>query len=290
MKQCPTCNRTYSDSSLSFCIEDGTPLISAPDPEATVVAASTTRTAGPPGKNTLADSPTPPYQPPGQFSPAPAQRRAWPWVVGIVVLLVVGLGGLGIAAVIVIPKLIRQAGNENNSNTNSNSAGNLNDNLNANNGNNANTNSLIGNGNQNTNASPNTNANANASPAADAPTDEDEVLSDLTDLEKEWTEANFSADRKKLARILADDFVGTDPGGTIQGKQEYLRDIKPEKVKEWELRELKLTLKGDRATLKGKMRLQRTEDEDEIILQFTDKFVWRDERWQAVASEVSRVN
>src|ERR671923_6125 len=26
MKRCPTCNRTYSDLSLNFCLEDGTPL------------------------------------------------------------------------------------------------------------------------------------------------------------------------------------------------------------------------------------------------------------------------
>ena len=28
MKRCPSCNRTYTDVSLNFCLEDGTPLIS----------------------------------------------------------------------------------------------------------------------------------------------------------------------------------------------------------------------------------------------------------------------
>jgi hypothetical protein len=44
MKSCPTCNRTYTDASLNFCLEDGTPLtVSAPgsaapgfDPNATI--------------------------------------------------------------------------------------------------------------------------------------------------------------------------------------------------------------------------------------------------------------
>jgi len=40
MKTCPTCNRTYTDASLNFCLEDGTPLASsqAPglDPNATI--------------------------------------------------------------------------------------------------------------------------------------------------------------------------------------------------------------------------------------------------------------
>jgi hypothetical protein len=37
MKQCPTCNRTYSDETQSFCLDDGTPLIASYDPEATRV-------------------------------------------------------------------------------------------------------------------------------------------------------------------------------------------------------------------------------------------------------------
>jgi hypothetical protein len=43
MKSCPTCNRTYTDASLNFCLEDGTPLtLNAPpatpgfDPNATI--------------------------------------------------------------------------------------------------------------------------------------------------------------------------------------------------------------------------------------------------------------
>ena len=30
MKRCPTCNRTYTDASLNFCLEDGTPLAQPP--------------------------------------------------------------------------------------------------------------------------------------------------------------------------------------------------------------------------------------------------------------------
>lgn len=38
MKRCPTCNRSYDDDTLSFCLEDGTRLATAYDPEATVVS------------------------------------------------------------------------------------------------------------------------------------------------------------------------------------------------------------------------------------------------------------
>lgn len=40
MKRCPTCNRTYTDEALNFCLEDGTPLVNAAapvgDPYATI--------------------------------------------------------------------------------------------------------------------------------------------------------------------------------------------------------------------------------------------------------------
>jgi hypothetical protein len=40
MKSCPNCNRTYTDASLNFCLEDGTPLVNAAapglDPNATI--------------------------------------------------------------------------------------------------------------------------------------------------------------------------------------------------------------------------------------------------------------
>jgi hypothetical protein len=32
MKRCPQCNRTYSDDALSFCLDDGSPLVSATAP------------------------------------------------------------------------------------------------------------------------------------------------------------------------------------------------------------------------------------------------------------------
>jgi hypothetical protein len=38
MKRCPTCNRSYADDTLSFCLEDGGPLAFERDPEATVLA------------------------------------------------------------------------------------------------------------------------------------------------------------------------------------------------------------------------------------------------------------
>lgn len=37
MKQCPACKTTYTDASLRFCLEDGTPLVDLTDEQQTVV-------------------------------------------------------------------------------------------------------------------------------------------------------------------------------------------------------------------------------------------------------------
>src|SRR5436305_14885700 len=83
MKQCPACNRTYTDDDLLLCLEDGTQLQSvgfgtsgdAPttidanyDPNKTL-AFSPTRETSPPPTNVYA--PTPPASQP------PAQQHQW---------------------------------------------------------------------------------------------------------------------------------------------------------------------------------------------------------------------
>ena len=38
MKRCPTCNRSFADDTLTFCLDDGARLELEHDPEATVIA------------------------------------------------------------------------------------------------------------------------------------------------------------------------------------------------------------------------------------------------------------
>ena len=122
------------------------------------------------------------------------------------------------------------------------------------------------------------------------PTDEKEVLADLTDLEHEWTVANINADKKRLNRILADDYVGTTEG-KVQGKAEYLKTIERDtSIQKWDFEDLKVSLKGDRATLTGIISLEVKDQQGQnqpVAYRFTDKFVWRDGRWQATGSEVT---
>src|SRR6185369_9586455 len=160
MKRCPTCNRTYTDVSLNFCLEDGTPLtgdVPGVDPNATVRYPAARDTAEPPPTEIYrpATQPTPtprpappPPPPPLQWSPTPTQppraksNAVW-WILGgLAALLVIGVG--------LVVMIIALASLGSNGNTNNLNANTRNENRNSNVS--ANTNANVS----------NTNANANA--------------------------------------------------------------------------------------------------------------------------------
>ena len=266
MKRCPTCNKTFTDRNLTFCVDDGTPLITVDGPdEETVISPHASGS----GQSPLPNSP-PVYQPPGGYVPPgipPGQkRRMWPWVVGLLGLFFIIVVGLVIAAVIMIPRMNRRPVATNNSNRNAN---------------------VYRSENSNQSSSNNANESLELSTTA-PPTDEATVLADLTELEHEWTVANINADTSKLDRILADDYAGTTFDGKTQGKAEYLRTIERDTLtQKWEFEDLKVDLIGDRATLTGLVRFQIEDKPREF--RFVDKFVWRDGRWQATGSVVTPV-
>jgi len=260
MKRCPTCTKTFTDQSLSYCIDDGTPLVSLPEEDELTEFGR--------GNDDSRWNP-PAYQPPSYVAAQGAtKRRAWPWVVGILGFLLLFVAGLTVAAVVLIPRIVKKANPVVVSNTNSNTNNSVNNNTNS-----------------STESVPRTNSNsASSSPP---PADKDVVLAQLRDLENEWTVANINADKKKLGEILADDYVGpSGPNGKMQGKAEYINRIERDtNTEKWNFEDLRLTLRGDRATLLGKVRFQLTDREE--VYDFVDRFVWRDSRWQATGSEVT---
>jgi hypothetical protein len=149
MKSCPSCNRTYTDASLNFCLEDGTPLVNsaAPgfDPNATIRYTDPRETKTPPPPEVYRAPAPPVYQANvpttsvpvtgapatshgsqfGQQQPSLAGPGAqakktsvvW-WVLGGI--LVVGV--IGVGAVIMVIALASMGSNSNaNSNRNTNS-------------------------------------------------------------------------------------------------------------------------------------------------------------------------
>lgn len=300
MKRCPTCKKTFTDQNLSFCIDDGTPLVTIETPadetsadEATQVRSSSrgdeSSSAGPSGSSSTAgEGSAPAYQPPGSYTPPgytgqQGKRKAWPWVLGCLAILLIVIVALVITAKILFP-VIRNAS------PNTNTA-NLNANVDRRNNSNANLKERNSSpGSNSTDGNENSNDNSAAEDSTPPPTDRETVLAELKNLEDEWTVANINADKKKLNRILADDYVGITEG-RAQGKAEYLKTIERDTaIQHWEFENLKVSLNGDRASLTGTLRLdvkdQRGQNQ-QLAFRFTDKFVWRDGRWQATASEVA---
>lgn len=278
MKRCPTCNKTFTDRNLSFCIDDGTPLIAVSDSagDPTVLSTSAASGAGAAASSGAGKEP-PPYQPPGNYlppgsTPSSGKRKVWPWVLAIGFIVVLMLGALGVVSAILLPRMMRGQSNDNANVRRADS--------NANRGvPNSNSDSTVANENTDISESDET---------TPAPTNEDEVLAQLTDLENEWTVANLNADKKKLDRILADDYVGKTSDGKAQGKADYLKTIERDtSIQKWNFEDLKVSVAGNRATLTGIIRLQIKDQE--AAFNFVDKFVWRDGRWQATGSEVERM-
>jgi len=261
MKRCPTCKREFEDS-ITYCLDDGSPLVSEsrPDSDATLVNPSpsgrdipSTQYGQLGGKATVtgsvADLPVMPT-----YGATPGKRRVWPWVVGGLAILF--LFGIVIAAVIAIPKIVNRPNPNRAVATESPSS-----------------------------SVPATRTPSESNSVTAAPSDEKVVLSQLNELEKQWTVANIKGDKDMLDQILADDYRGGNPSHT---KQQYLDEIRPDPtVKSWEFQDLRLDLDRDRATLDGYLRQETTRSTE--VYSFTDQFIWRDGRWQATASRTTRV-
>lgn len=274
MKRCPVCKRTFDDDTLSFCLEDGTPLVrdsagradsqetlvspspSAPRPETSSTLPPAQTYGQLPGKATIAASQF--NLPPGQaYVPAAKQRRTWPWVVGILAIVVLVISGIVIAAVF-IPPMLRESRNDNRPQPTPTRA--------------------------EWTATPTPSSTPSAE-ADDVPDDEDLVLSQLSKLEEEWTRANVKGDKAALEKILAEEYVG---GPTSHTKRQYIDSLAPDpSIKSWELVNLTVDQTGDRATVHGTLKEETTNGSE--AYNFADTFIWRDHRWQAVASRTSSV-
>ena len=244
MKRCQSCNRTYTDPNLSYCIDDGTPLTTE-----------------------FADDDAP-YRPPSAYVPPGAppeqkQRRVWPWVVGIIGAFVLGAIALSIAAAILVPRMMRSRQRDRPVVTREQRE-------------------------QPDRPAQPAQPDRPENPDAPVPTDKQEVLAQLTELENDWTVANINADKKQLDRILADEYIGQAPTAErgLESKKQYLDRTQRDTVTEkWELDDLKVDLSGDRATLSGKVTFYAGRQQE--AFNFTDKFVWRNGRWQATGSEMN---
>jgi hypothetical protein len=122
------------------------------------------------------------------------------------------------------------------------------------------------------------------------PDEDKDVLLKLTD---EITNAKMKRDLGTLGRLLADDYIFTNPAGLFVDKAEYLAGAKAdtaiyESVKNYDK---VVRIYGDAAVVAGATTVKGRYDGHEIggQFRFTNMFIKRHDAWQCIAIHLTRI-
>jgi|SRR5918911_3014394 ketosteroid isomerase-like protein len=115
----------------------------------------------------------------------------------------------------------------------------------------------------------------------------------LRQIDGEWNEAYPNRNIETLNRIIADDWKGIDGAGQIISKQQLLERVaaNPDPFDSHKFDEFSLRIFGDIAIITGRLSGKgRSKDGDFSVEQrYTRVYVKRDNRWYAVATQVTVV-
>jgi ketosteroid isomerase-like protein len=132
---------------------------------------------------------------------------------------------------------------------------------------------------------------ASAQEARQGAVQDAKVVEVVKKLELEWLESYVKRDTDFLERYVSDDYTSIDPHGTVVDKKGEIESVKSGDLAITEMKpnEMKVRTYGDaaviagRSTIKAKVSGQDASGE----YRFTDVWVKRDNRWQAVASQLT---
>ncbi len=114
----------------------------------------------------------------------------------------------------------------------------------------------------------------------------------LMQIEQEWAKADMKADVEALDKILASGWVDNEDG-TMTPKAQSIAKLKGgiRKVESASVSDIRIFVVGDTATVHGLWTESSTErgKDTSAKYRFTDVFVKRDGRWQAVTSHTTKV-
>jgi uncharacterized protein (TIGR02246 family) len=115
----------------------------------------------------------------------------------------------------------------------------------------------------------------------------------LMQLERDWTQASLKKDVDTLNKIMADDWVNIDFQGKVVTKAQTIANLKSglPATQAAGLGEMKVRVFGDSAIVTGSDTGKSASKGKEVIEKYlwTDVFVRRNGRWQAVASQSTKV-
>ena len=124
---------------------------------------------------------------------------------------------------------------------------------------------------------------------ADAPS----VEQNLMQMERDWTQAGLKKDAASLDKIIADDWVAIGFDGKTVTKAEVMADLKSgaSATQSVELGAMKVRVFGNTAVVTGsdteKSTYKGKDSSGKYV--WTDVFVMRQGRWQAAASQSTKV-
>lgn len=125
-------------------------------------------------------------------------------------------------------------------------------------------------------------------------TDQDSTAAEtIGKLNRQWMEAYTKGDTAFLDRHMSDDYVGTFPDGTVHDKRSEIEAVESGAIAITEMAPTEMTVRvyGNAAVITGQSAVKaRVGGQDmSADLRFTDVWVEREGRWQAVASQVTRI-
>ena len=121
--------------------------------------------------------------------------------------------------------------------------------------------------------------------AATCPTHQPKEGNALIQIEESWAQALEARDADAVGCILADEFQDADPNGQLHDRAETLAQIPHRRPGKNILSELTPHVFGDSGYIRGLATLVDGQGKTVARVRFTDIYVYRDQRWLAVAGQ-----
>jgi uncharacterized protein (TIGR02246 family) len=123
---------------------------------------------------------------------------------------------------------------------------------------------------------------------------EEDPVRHLTELQQQLARAWVAGDRAAIERIIAPEWTVTGPDGQISTRADILREVfetRTHRISSLTIDDVRVRVFGDAAVVTGRTRGRGESGNTpyDVEIRFTDMFVRRDGRWQAVASHASVV-
>jgi predicted GNAT superfamily acetyltransferase len=123
--------------------------------------------------------------------------------------------------------------------------------------------------------------------AAPCPAGQSKDASVLVQIEQSWASALEKKDAATLGCLLAEEFQDVDPQGNISDRATTLAKAADHRPMHNELFELTPRVYGDFGYIRGLATATDAQGKITARVRFTDVYIYREGRWQAVAGQES---